>query len=104
MTNEVEQETIITALAEAQLSIEVEKFLDTDIGRYILGCREQDEKDALEKLVEFDPYKYNNLGELQTAFAKIQENVLIARKVHGYLSDAIIRGNQAEEILAAIED
>jgi len=99
----MEDETEIT-IAEAELGIKTESFLETDIGRYLLGCRDQDERDAMEKLVEFDPYDYDSLGKLQAAFAKIQENVLISRKVHGYLTDAIIKGRQAEEMIAAIED
>lgn len=99
MTDQIEM-----ALAETELLIEVEQFLETNVGKYILGCREQDEKDAFDKLVDFDPYKFKTLGEVQSAISALQQDVLLAKKVHGYLSDAIIRGNQAEEILATIEE
>ncbi|MDH3981285.1 MAG: hypothetical protein OES84_00115 [Kiritimatiellaceae bacterium] len=95
---------IDTAVAEAELGIEIENFLDTNLGKYLMGCKEQDEKDAIEELLSFDPYKYTSLGELQTAFAHIQEKVILARKVHGYLSDAIINAGQAEHIIETYED
>ena len=90
--------------AQATLAVEVEVFLETNLGRYILGCREQDEADAIEQLVEFNPYQFDSLAKLQSALIEIQQNVLIAKKVHGYLSDAIINGNQAEEILENLEE
>lgn len=97
-------EALDEANAEVIMGIEVEKFLETTIGRYILGCGDMDEKDAIGTLLNFDPYEYSTLGEIQTALAKMQQNVHIARKVHGYLSDAIVRGNQAEEIIANSEE
>lgn len=102
MTDENGEIEVVTA--EAVLGIEVENLFESDVGKFILGAAEQDENDAMIKLMEFDPYQFTTLGELQSALAKIQQNVLISRNVQGYLSDAIIRGRQAEEIIANIED
>lgn len=100
-----EGQEVQQALAEAELGIQVEQFLENSpVGRYLVGCGEQDEQRVLDELIDFDAYKYTTLGELQTAFAKIQQNLLISRKVHNYLTDAIINGRQAEEIIANIED
>ncbi len=85
--------------AEVVLGIDVEKFLETDVGRYIMGASEAEGQDAAEAILDIDPYEYETLASLQSCIAKLQQNVHIARKVHGYLSDAIIRASQAEEIL-----
>ena len=97
-------EELETAAAEVVLGIDVENFLETSVGRYILGCSEQDEADAIGNLLNIDPYKSATLGELQSAISKAQNDVLIGRKVQGYLTDAIIRGNQAEEVLQNEEE
>lgn len=99
MTDEIQE-----CLAEAELGIQIQNFISTDVGRYLIGCRDQDENDATDKLLNLDAFQYSTLGELQSAITKIQQDILTAKKVHGYLSDAIIRGNQAEEILSTIED
>jgi len=90
--------------AEVVLGVDMEKFLETEVGRYFMGCSDQDEKDAIETMMNFDPYAFPTLGELQSSLANLQQNVHIARKVKGYISDAIITARQAEEILQNQEE
>lgn len=90
---------------KGQFGDDVAAFIEGHpIGQYIVACRERDEAEAMEALMSLDPYKYHTLGELQTALAQIQENVVIARKLHGYLGDAIIEGRQADAVLLSQED
>ena len=42
MTDEVE-----IVIAEAKLGLDVENFINSDVGRFLLGCADQDEKDAV---------------------------------------------------------
>lgn len=93
-----------TANAEVVIGIEAEKFLESHIGQYLVGCGIQDEEHAIISLLDFNPYDYSTLGELQTALAKLQQDVHIARKVQGYLTDAIVKGTQAEEIIINNEE
>jgi endonuclease/exonuclease/phosphatase (EEP) superfamily protein YafD len=86
-----------------QLGDEVKAFIEGPIGQLILKAKDIDEQQAVSELMLLDPYKYKTLGDLQGAIAKLQENVILAGKVNAYLADAIIRGNQADELLMSEE-
>lgn len=91
-------------VAAGELGDKVAAFLETEIGMYLLAARDRDEKEAQESLLSLDPYQYDSLGKLQAAIAAAQENVVLARKVQGYLGDAIINGRQADQLLMSQED
>lgn len=82
----------------------VRAFVESDIGKLILKGADADRTEAIKGLLELDPFGYNNLPDLQNALAKIQENVVLAGKVQAYLGDAIIRGDQADQLLMSQED
>lgn len=82
----------------------VSAFIDSEIGKYLIACKARDEAEAAEALLSLDPFKYSSLGELQSKIAELQENMVLARKIHGYLADAIINGKQADQLLMTKED
>lgn len=85
--------------AEIELGLEVIKFLETDIGKYLEGCSRQDVEDAKGALLAIDPYAYTELQKLQNAIAEIQRKALIAESLRAYLSEAILNARQAAEPL-----
>ena len=91
MSNELEADLLIGE--------DMKAFLNSDVGKYILGCAEQDIQEYRESLQELDPYKYTTLADLQNAIADISRKAEIAGLVKGYIADAIIRGQQAEHTL-----
>jgi len=52
-------------IAKAELGEEGRKFLDGDLGRYLIGAAQQDRQLALEKLAEVAPGDVNKIMELQ---------------------------------------
>jgi len=92
-------------LVEAgQMGDKVRAFIESDIGQLILSGADIDKAEAIKDLLELDPFAYNNLPDLQNALAKIQENVVLSGKIQGYLGDAIIRGDQADQLLMSKEE
>ena len=87
-----------------ELGDRIAAFLDSDIGKYIDSCSKTDENEAIAKLLKLSPFEFDKLGELQSAIAKIQEDVMLSRKVNAYLADAIIRGQQADQLLMSNEE
>lgn len=86
-------------LKTAELGIELEKFLQTDTGRYVSGCAEQDIDLAKDKFLELDPYKYSTLQDLQNAILDIQLQARVAMALQKYIGVAIVEGRQAEHQL-----
>lgn len=86
-------------ISTAEFGDRVEALVQSDIGEYLEECAEQDAQEALEELMKLNPYDFSTLGELQSAIAGCQEKAHIARKILGYLGDAIIRGQQADQQL-----
>lgn len=88
----------------ASLGIKVEQFLKSEEGKYFLKRKDEDYKIAMDALLAIDPYEHHTLGELQSAVAKTQEDVRLAKKVSTYFGDAILNGRQAEDILNSEEE
>ena len=78
--------------AEWELGLEVEAFLGTKVGEYLIGCCKQDRDLALEQLAVVDP-------EDQRAIRAIQQQVQICQMIPAYLHEIVIRSQQAEEAL-----
>lgn len=85
--------------AAMELATDFKKFLQSDPGKYLIGCAEQDTKIAKDKLLELDPYKYKTLTELQNAILSIQREANIAMALQNYIGVAIVEGEQAEQHL-----
>jgi len=82
-----------------ELGKDVIAFLDTRVGRYLIEQQQRDEREAVEALLAFDPYAFDTHSKLLVALLKLQENATLARKVNGYLHDAILNANQAEALI-----
>ena len=78
--------------AEAMLGKDAEEFWQSDIGRYILGRIEEEEKEAVEILVKVSPWRRRRIMELQSRISR-------AQSIKGWFSELIISGRQALEQL-----
>lgn len=78
--------------AEAMLGKDAEEFLNTDIGRYLVGRAEQESAEAMEQLKRVYPWRRRKIQELQ---AKVWR----ADSVQGWLAELIISGKQALQTL-----
>jgi len=84
------------ALAEARFGIEVEHFLKTEVGRFLIGRAELDEREALEELGLVDP-------EDPKAIRAVQFKLQVARAVPRWIRDAIQSGRIAQATIE-VED
>lgn len=75
--------------AEAVLGKDAEDFLKSELGRYLLGRAEQEERDAIDKLATVSSWRRNRIRELQA-------HIWRARSVRGWLLELIQSGKQAE--------
>lgn len=82
-----------TLEAEVLLGDDMEKWLQSDHGRYMLAGFEAYEQDALEALARVSPWRWRRVAQLQ-------ERVRLARRFQEIASEAIVGGRQA---LAQIE-
>jgi len=71
---------------------QVEQFLASDIGRYLIARADQQIKEGKAELVETDPENAN-------AMRAAQFKVKVAQSIVDWLSDAIRNGEHATEIL-----
>ena len=92
-----------TLYAEAAIGQEVEQFIDSAVGRLILGQAEQDQEQAKRELLDLDPYEHMTLPDLQNVLGRMQSKARIAGMVVQYLQDAITQGRNAEGVLDTAE-
>jgi hypothetical protein len=71
---------------------QVNEFMLSDIGRYIVQCAEMDESDALQDLAKVDPHNPVKVSELQN-------KVWRARSVVNWLREAVQKGIEAVQVL-----
>lgn len=79
-------------VAQAILGHDAAEFLASDLGRYLLGRAEQDEREALEKLATVAWWRRRRILALQN-------QVYRARSVRSWLAELVIDGQQAESVL-----
>jgi len=84
-------------MAEAILGEDAEKFLKSDIGEYLTGRIEQDIEDAKAGLVDVDPMD-------SVAVMKLQNDIKRAESIKQYLSEIVVAGRNAYELLHGNED
>lgn len=83
--------------AEILLGDDVEKFLQSDVGRYLIAGIEEYEKEATEDLLKVWPWR-------RARIAQLQERVRLSRRVVSLLGEAIVAGKQAlEQVIAPTE-
>ena len=81
-----------TRIAEAILGRDAQEFLASEIGRYLLGRAQMDEREALEALVSVKWWRRRRIIELQSRIYR-------ARSVRNWLAEIITDGRQAESVL-----
>jgi len=79
-------------VAQAMLGKDAEEFLNTDLGRYLVGCAEQEIADATEKLVRVSPWRRRRIVDLQSQIWR-------AQSFQTWLAEIITTGRQAIETL-----
>lgn len=88
--------TTQTLFAEAVLGKDVEEWLKSDVGRYMLAGFEEYEQDALEELAKVLPWRRRRILQLQ-------ERIRLARKFKSLAAEMIHTGRQALQQLEASE-
>ena len=81
-----------TLIAEAVLGRDAQEFLASEIGRYLLGRAQMDEREAMEALVSVKWWRRRRIIELQSRIYR-------ARSVRSWLAEIITDGWQAESVL-----
>lgn len=85
-----------TLYAEAILGKDVEEWLKSDVGRYMLAGFEEYENEALEELSSVSPWRRRKILQLQ-------ERIAMARKFKSLAAEMIHTGRQALQQLEASE-
>jgi len=75
-------------LAEAMLGRDAEDFLNSDIGRYIIGRADQEIAEATELLTRVSPWRRRRIAQLQN-------DIWRAQSVKGWLAEMITSGKAA---------
>lgn len=75
-------------IAAAEIGEEARLFLESDLGKYIIGVSRQEAQLALEKLAEIDPSQVEEVR-------KTQNEVRIAKMFEQWLVEALHDGEQA---------
>jgi hypothetical protein len=76
-------------VAEALIGDEAKKFVESDLGRCVLGMAKQDLDEAKEKLIDATEEKEQE---------ELRLKAMLARRFPDYLSELITRGEQALEV------
>lgn len=79
-------------LRRAALGDEAHEFLNTQVGQYIVACAEVEIAEAVEKLKKCEP-------EATIEIRRLQNKILVAESIVGWLMDAISAGLQSLQIL-----
>ena len=84
-------------VAEADMGRQVREFLQSDIGRYLLGCAQQEHQAAMEALKRTSPWRRRRITDLQNQAWR-------AESFMGWLRELVIRGRSAEGALTQGEE
>jgi len=78
--------------AEAIIGRDAEDFVNSDIGRYVIGCAEQEANEAIAQLKNVYPWRRRKITELQNKIWR-------AESIQTWISELIIKGRQAQQQL-----
>ena len=84
-------------MAQAILGRDAEDFIKSELGRYLIGCADQEKKDALVQLARVSPWRRNRIRDLQA-------RVWRAESFLSWLAELIKVGRQAESVLTELND
>jgi hypothetical protein len=83
-------------LAEAALGREAEQFINTNIGKYLSGCCEQEIRMAQDELSTVSWWRHRRIKQLQN-------QVWRARSFSTWMTELVNSGRVAEETLSTYE-
>lgn len=78
--------------AEAMFGKDAEEFITSDIGRYLIGCAEQEAQEAADQLKRVLPWRRRKITELQNKIWR-------AESIQSWLAEIVIKGKQAVQQL-----
>ena len=81
----------------AVLGKQIDNFLQSDVGKYLLGHIDNDIKSAYKDLRDTSPTDTK-------AIMEAQNKVIRAESIKGWLSNAVIAGLKATQVLESRED
>jgi hypothetical protein len=83
--------------AEAVLGRDAEEFLAGDLGRYMVGRAQMEEREAVEALARVWPWRRRRIQQLQNQLWR-------ARSFRAWLAELVNSGNQAEDQLEELSE
>lgn len=84
-------------LAEHDMGEQAKKFMQSDIGRFMLARAVEEEREAVESLATVWPWRWRRILQLQN-------KVWRARQFKEWLAELLVRGEQAQQQLEAPEE
>lgn len=78
--------------SEAILGKDAEDFINSEIGRYLIGCADQEAFEAVEKLKKVYPWRTRRITELQNEIWR-------AESFKSWIAELVIKGRQATQQL-----
>lgn len=75
-------------IAEAEIGLQAKTFMETDLGKCLLGMADQDAEAARIAMEDVDPLD-------SKAIMKLQNKIALARNFKSYLIELFDRGEQA---------
>ena len=78
--------------AEAMIGRDAEEFINSDVGKYLIGCAEIEAQEAMDQLKRCYPWRRRKIAELQNKIWR-------AESVQTWLAELVIKGKQAIEQL-----
>lgn len=76
-------------IAEAEIGERAQDFIDSDLGKVLIGMAEQEVLAAQQELETADPAKV-------TEIIRLQERIKLARQFPEWLQELVLRGEQAK--------
>lgn len=86
-----------TMFAEAALGRDAQEFFRSDIGRYLIGCAQQEYADAMAKLKRVAWWRRKRILQLQNEAWRAEQFMV-------WLRDLIVQGIAAEQALKEAEE
>jgi hypothetical protein len=83
--------------AEGMLGRDAEEFIESELGRFMIGRAEQEIADAMNELKTCYPWRTRRIKELQNRIWR-------AESFQNWLGELVVRGHQALQQLETPED
>lgn len=94
---EREEQMEAALIAECELGVAAEEFLESQVGRYVVGAADQEMKRIKDDLIGVDPLASKAIADLQ---AQYQARCLAIR----WLCEAVKKGKDAARVIERYSD